>query len=223
MRLIVARHGNTFNSSEEAVMLGRNQNIPLVETGRQQARALANYLIDNNLSPKVIFTNHLLRCFETAVIIRERFLNDQQCSIPMYLNDSLIEIDYGSWASLKTGNDLALNQVALRFGRDTWNNWQNLRQFPPKHLGNWNDTESKVKDNINSFVNMLCESFDENDTVLAISSQGTMFFLNSLLEGGVGAALKQNRTRVSTGGVCSFEVNIKSKKIDLVDWNKSIA
>ena len=42
--LIIARHGNTFNPGDTPTRVGKHTDMPLVEKGEAQGRALGRYL-----------------------------------------------------------------------------------------------------------------------------------------------------------------------------------
>lgn len=87
MRLLVARHGQTaWNAT------GRYQgqtDIPLDDTGRRQARALAGHLSDEPI--RAIYASDLRRAHETAEIVAER----HDCSVQA--DPRLREISFGRW------------------------------------------------------------------------------------------------------------------------------
>lgn len=64
--IFIARHGETeYNRLKQ--MQGRGINKPLNKTGRMQAKAIADYLIDQSIDH--IFASSLMRSMETAEII----------------------------------------------------------------------------------------------------------------------------------------------------------
>ena len=54
--IIIARHGNTFAAGEVVRRVGITD-LPLVESGVQQAEKLAQHLLAEGLRPSVIFTS----------------------------------------------------------------------------------------------------------------------------------------------------------------------
>ena len=51
--LVIARHGNTFESGETPRRVGARTDLPLTEKGRQQAQAIGHYLKEHDLIPDV--------------------------------------------------------------------------------------------------------------------------------------------------------------------------
>ena len=90
-RLIVVRHGTTFNSGDVICRVGSATDLPLTETGMLQARAVGAMLKEMGLTPQVIFHAPLLRTCQSAVGIAESFPD-------AVLNEAefLSELDYGS-------------------------------------------------------------------------------------------------------------------------------
>ena len=66
--LIIARHGNTFGPDDTPTRVGLHTDLPLVEEGREQARAIGHYLRDNQMIPDVVYSSVLQRTTETAEI-----------------------------------------------------------------------------------------------------------------------------------------------------------
>lgn len=100
--LLLARHGETQWNLE-----GRWQgwaDPPLNETGRTQARALAEQLRDTPFD--AVYSSDLRRAHETAVIVAEPH------SVPVVADPGLREIDVGSWSGLTRA------EIEQRFGRE---------------------------------------------------------------------------------------------------------
>lgn len=65
-RLFIIRHGNTFASSAEARRVGARTDIPLVDSGRDQADRLGEWFAQQKLPIDRLFSSPLLRARETA-------------------------------------------------------------------------------------------------------------------------------------------------------------
>ena len=88
MTLLYLRHGQT-DWNAQRLFQGRTD-IPLNETGREQARAQAIALAGHNPPVDVIYASPLLRAKETAEIIQSAL------GVPIYFDDRLTERCYGS-------------------------------------------------------------------------------------------------------------------------------
>ena len=87
MQLYVARHGQT-QWNVDLKVCGRTD-IPLTETGIQQAKVLAEDAKDKNID--LILVSPLLRARQTAAVVAEK------CGIPVIVDERLIEQDYGEY------------------------------------------------------------------------------------------------------------------------------
>lgn len=214
MRIFLCRHGNTFGPDQEGgervFMSGSCNNIPLVEAGRAQARDVASYLMNNNIKPAAIYANHLIRTWEYASIIKEHYHCQLQTNIPLHKDERLLEIDYGAWAGLTTA------EIIEKFGQKAWDDWQNNRIIPNQSPHNWRVTREKMLENIRSFFAWLVDKH-QDETVIAIGSQGSITFVNELFDGGMEQAIANNHYKIKTGRFVEMRYDGKWK---LINWNK---
>lgn len=73
-------------------LVGRDDGIRLSDTGREQARALAQSLLNEPLV--CIQSSPRLRCLETAEALAEAF------DLPVLVENALDEVDFGRWNGL---------------------------------------------------------------------------------------------------------------------------
>jgi broad specificity phosphatase PhoE len=95
MKLLLIRHGQSVANSE-----GRWQgqlDSPLTDRGREQARALARWLVREGWSVSVIHTSDLGRAAETARILGSAL------QAPLFLDERLREYDIGMLTGLDRG------------------------------------------------------------------------------------------------------------------------
>lgn len=90
-RLIVARHGNTFDPGDTILRVGARTDLPLSASGRLQAEQLGKTLLQAGLVPDVVFSAPLKRTIQTA----QGALAAMQCERLLQLAPELTEIDYG--------------------------------------------------------------------------------------------------------------------------------
>ena len=90
-RLFIVRHGNTFGPGETPLRVGCGTDIPLVDSGIEQARALGKFFGSNGIKPELIIAGELRRAQETARIICESGDFAPQFESSADFN----EIDYG--------------------------------------------------------------------------------------------------------------------------------
>lgn len=85
MKLYVTRHGQTVINAQHKVS-GRGD-VPLTETGRAQARALAEKVLDTGID--LVIASPLSRAWETGRAAAEAK------GVPMVAEPALMELDYG--------------------------------------------------------------------------------------------------------------------------------
>ena len=122
MTLLYLRHGQTDWNAQNLVQ-GRTD-IPLNETGREQARAQAGALASHNPPVDVIYASPMKRACETAEIIQ------QALGVPLRFDDRLIELCFGKLegvhrAQLQGGSamnhfDMLDEAESLRQGAETF-------------------------------------------------------------------------------------------------------
>ena len=88
-RLWLVRHGQTDWNIE-----GRYQGIsdvPLNATGRSQAQEMGRILASNDINFQAIYSSHLKRAYETAIIIAHWL------QLPVCVDERLREMELGDW------------------------------------------------------------------------------------------------------------------------------
>lgn len=226
MKVFLIRHGNTFGEDQiggnKVFLCGSKNNIPLVNMGRQKARDMARFLEMSKIS--AIYASPLIRTWEHATIIREHLIAQNlanDISLPLYPREELVELDYGNWAGLATdGNSKETNEVIAKFGEQAWHDWQQKRIIPNHHPHNWQITKDEIINRVKGFFNMLCTTYQNKETVVVISSQGVITFVNELFSGGMEQAIKEHRLKVSPGNYC--EIELLNDKFKLISWNQPI-
>ena len=222
MKIFLIRHGNTFGDDQQdgkpIFMCGSKNNIPLVSSGRMQARAMAKFLESRNI--KAIYSGSLIRTWEHAVIIREHLIQQKKFEPPLYLSEQLIELDYGNWAGLATvGETKETNEVIANFGKQAWDDWQQKRIIPNYSPHLWQVTREQLVERIHNFFKILSTKYQKDDVVIVISSQGVITFVNELFDGKMEQAILENRLKVKPGNYC--EIDVIDHKFKLIAWDSS--
>jgi broad specificity phosphatase PhoE len=91
-RIILVRHGQTAWNIESGERFRGRTDLPLDDTGRGQAQALARRLADFPIA--AIYSSPLKRAVETAQPIAQRL------GLPVQPLHGLIDINYGDWQGL---------------------------------------------------------------------------------------------------------------------------
>ena len=200
-RLIIARHGNTFDPQQTPTRVGARTDLPLVEKGRAQAEAIGQYLKANQLIPDVIYSSHLQRTIETAKIA----VKASGVSNPVYQLDIFNEIDYGP------DENKTEEQVIARIGKEAIEKWdkdavvpEGWLVDPDEIIKNWIDFAEQIR------------AHDDNETVLVVTSNGTARFA-PYITGDYEGFSKEHSIKLSTGALGIL--NFTDDKWQIQDWN----
>ncbi|MCR9267551.1 MAG: histidine phosphatase family protein, partial [Alphaproteobacteria bacterium] len=134
-RILLARHGNTFGPGDTPVWVGAKEDLPLVESGEAQARALGEALAEAGLTPSRIICGPLKRTRRAAGIVAE--LTGYSGSET--IDERLKEIDYGSWGG--KSND----EIIAEFGQEALDCWDKQHRRPPG--ADWSPSEAELEAN----------------------------------------------------------------------------
>lgn len=185
-RLILMRHGNTFEEGQTPIQVGARTDLPLTAFGKEQAQRMAKYLQAKGLVPQSVFAGALKRQTESAEIIAKEFGLQFQHAPP------LTEIDYGLWEGLTS------NEIVQRWPReyDEWSKkaiWQN-EIFRGSFEEIWHQIEQWFQTLRNS-----------SEIVLGVTSHGLLrFFRNEKVKTGHFCELNLQSHRVE---ICSWNLN----------------
>jgi probable phosphoglycerate mutase len=115
-RLVIVRHGNTFEAGEEPRRVGARTDLPLTEAGIEQARALGWHFARNRVQFDRVLSSPLLRTRHTASEIVDK---EPETA------DFLVEIDHGP------DENLTEDAVIARIGREALEAWERSLTAPP--------------------------------------------------------------------------------------------
>jgi 2,3-bisphosphoglycerate-dependent phosphoglycerate mutase len=200
-KLLVVRHGNTFGPDETPLRVGGRTDIPLVESGRHQARCLGLYLKHNDLIPDFVFSASLKRARQTAELALEAIQVKREIKESITFN----EIDYGP------DENCTEEEVISRIGKDAIEQW-NLDATVPE---GWNVDPEKIIEGWHQFATM-CRNTYPNSIVMVTTSNGIARFAPHLT-GDFSAFAKKHPIKISTGGLCLFTLRHDTWDID--QWN----
>ena len=190
--IVLVRHGETDWNREHRFQ--GQSDVPLNETGREQARLLAGSLDGERFT--AVYTSPLLRARETADIVAgPRGLRVEP-------DDSLLEIDVGSWSGLTVA------EVEERFaeGYRLWREWRT----------GWEDGETYDELGARVVAGLQrMASRHAGETVLAVTHGGP---IRSALAAAQGIPFTSARSAVAEVGNCAlFHVVIDRGLIDVPD------
>ena len=155
--IYIIRHGQT-EKNRANVLQGRSD-IPLNDSGRQQAEEVKNQFIKAGIHFDLVYTSPLIRAVQTAAIIAE--------SIPQLTDDRLIEMDYGPYEGMDLTNPAP---KVLEFFRD----------FVHNPAPNGMEPLQAIVVRLGSFLEEIREEAAEKNILIsthAIAMKGTLEYL----------------------------------------------
>lgn len=194
--IIIARHGNTFNPDQTPTRVGARTDLPLVESGEDQALRLGHHLKSEHLIPDAVYTSTLRRTIDTARLACVAMM----CPAPNTPLPFLNEIDYG------TDENKPEPEVRAHLGEDTLKQWDELGIMPTE----WSPRPDVIIKGWQDFLN-TCETEHKDQIILVITSNGIARFALNCAENGEACQLK-----LSTG---SYGILKYDGKWVVTDWN----
>jgi probable phosphoglycerate mutase len=201
IKLIIARHGNTFESGETPRRIGAKTDLPLVASGQLQAKKLGAWLKANNIFPDIIYTSQLKRAIETAQFaIAEAGLNRA-----IYQSEAFNEIDHG------VDENKPDPEIVKRIGADAFNKWEHENIMPE----GWSPTPDIIQKHWADFA-QHCVEVNNGKTVFVVTSNGLARFVPTIAHNADDIAKGYNR-KMATGAlsILEYENNIWTIK----SWN----
>lgn len=162
-RLIVLRHGNTFEAGEPSRYVGARTDMPLTSHGHTQAVEAGGRLKEMALKPVLALTSPMRRCKETATGALSVFDDPVHLKTDMRLR----EVDYGP------DEDMPDADVKARLG-DALQRWHADATLPP----GWSLDLGAVRAVIQSAAT---EAIRHNGAVLLVTHGGIARFVRDLL------------------------------------------
>ncbi len=197
--LLIARHGNTFSKGQTPTRVGKHTDLPLVESGLQQARRLAIHLNEHDLIPDRIFTSQLLRTQQMAETINHALGTE----IETTAEEMFDEVDYGP------DENKPETDVIARIGQAAIDAWDKNATVPQ----GWKVNPNEIIEHWKAF-GKVCESRYKDKTVLAITSNGIARFAPHLT--GSFDAFDQD-IKIATGALCALQ-NVNGEW-NIMEWN----
>lgn len=183
--LIIARHGNTFGPNDTPTRVGAHTDLPLVEKGEEQARAIGRYLAENRLIPDTVYSSKLQRTYQTAKIA----IKESGVANPIFQLDIFNEIDYGP------DENQTEDKVIARIGAQAILDWDDNAKVPD----GWKVDPLEVIQNWIGFADQI-SAHNDNETVLVVTSNGIARFAPHIT-GDYDGFLKDHNIKLSTGAI----------------------
>lgn len=199
-RLVIARHGNTFEADETPCRVGLKTDIPLVESGREQAKKIGQYLKQHDLVPEITYSSQLKRTIETAEIA----IKEAGFTQPVFPLEIFNEIDYGPDENKEESD------VIARIGEQAIQDWNEKATVPD----GWDVNPDAITRNWRGFCDHIVR--DEQDCILVVTSNGIARFAPYILES-FDDFTASHTLKIATGALCVFEHD--GKAWHAKDWN----
>ena len=198
--ILIARHGNTFESGEVATRVGLKTDLPLASSGKIQAENLGYYLKQHNIVPTKVYVSNLRRTQEMAKIA----LQKAKLNIQIIENEMFNEIDYGQDEG-KTNE-----QVISRIGEAALDAWENSAIPPP----GWLLDPNKI---INDWK-VFAAKIPAQQTILVITSNGIARFAPYITENFMRFS-QEHKIKLATGAIGSLTNRDGFWEVDF--WNET--
>lgn len=214
LNIVLARHGNTFAPGDKVVWAGATNDLPLVESGEQQAHGCAGAIRDAGLVLHGIYTGPLQRTRVFANIIQQQ-LAQAAVDSAVFVDERLREVDYGGWTGLS--NDEVLARFGEHDGRAALEAWEEHSIWNSKH---WIGSPEAITQNVQSLVQELITQYTvvgETRTVLLVSSNGILRYFLTLIDGEFERRITDRSFKVKTGHLCWLQY--KQNKFTCLAWN----
>lgn len=199
--LIIARHGNTFGPGDTPTRVGGRTDLPLVESGREQATRIGHYLSENRMIPDVVYASTLKRTIETAEIA----VKASGVTNPVFQLDIFNEIDYGP------DENQVEDDVIARIGADAIKAWNEEAIVPD----GWKVDPGEIIQNWHAFAEQI-SAFDDNETVLVVTSNGIARFA-PYITGDFDGFRAAHDIKLSTGAIGVLKCDGGGWSVE--DWN----
>lgn len=183
--LIIARHGNTFGPDDTPTRVGLHTDLPLVDSGIEQAKRMGRYLSENKMIPDTVYTSDLQRTVQTAQIA----IKESGVSNPFFKLEMFNEIDYGPDENKPEAD------VIARIGAQAIKDWDE-RAIAPE---GWNVDPDKIVHSWLEFAEQI-SAFDDNETALIVTSNGIARFAPHIT-GDFDGFTKDHNIKLSTGAL----------------------
>lgn len=195
-RLIIIRHGNTFDAGDTPTRVGARTDLPLSMSGKQQAQALAFHFRDTRFAAAVC--SPLQRTRQTARTI----LNPQASAPALLILPFLTEIDYGP------DEDQTEEAVIERIGAGAIAAWDTHALPPP----GWHVDPDALR---SAWAGLLARAaaLKPDANVLVVTSNGIARFLPDV----VGQRPGDLDRKLKTGAWGT--VQIAGAETRILDWN----
>jgi 2,3-bisphosphoglycerate-dependent phosphoglycerate mutase len=225
-KLIVARHGNTFNKGDVILRIGSRTDLPLTEEGHAQGKRLGATILGMELYPTRFYSAPLRRTIETSLEIASCF----DLGAPPMIAEFLTELDYGDddgrpetevvrRLGACEAQEMGLaptpsDEELVELGKKALRRWETECVLP---VG-WRFLQRRVEsleDEWRAFGEEIAAKYPA-ETVVATTSNGIARFSLALLPERVE---RPKERKLSTGASAVYILDRERNKWTLTAWN----
>lgn len=186
-KLLIARHGNTFDKGDVLLRVGKRTDLPLSISGKEQAEKLGHYLAKEYPQVDKAYSSNLIRTKDTAKIALKIM---GMGHISVTASDIFDEIDYG------VDEGKTEEAVISRLGIEALKKWDEQAIAPEGWLVN----VKQIKENWFKFADSIKTS---NEIILVVTSNGTARFAPYILDN-PDEFRASNNIKLATGSISCF-------------------
>jgi len=197
-KLILARHGNTFNKGETPTWVGAKTDLPLTEKGEEQGHAIAKLISNNYKEIQKIITGPLIRTKRFAEILSEKI------DVDFSIDNRLCEIDYGLWENKSS------NEIKEIYGNEIVDGWEKEGIWPDGMK--WSPSKEKLLENIESLLNEHHQNIKNNNIIF--TSNGILRFIYTYITKKPPSPM----AKVAPGNYCILEKT--NNGWEIIQWNE---
>jgi|SRR5579872_5257254 len=208
LRLLLVRHGNTFEAGETPTQVGARSDLPLTAQGLQQAHLIAQYLLPEKNAVKAIYAGSLKRQIDTATLISKELHIEERVHLR---EPALTEIDYGPWEGLTS-------DAIIAQWEKPYTAWTTESRWAEGIFGNSLQEHLQA---IDKWLTHLRKTYASGDTVVGITSNGIMRFFYTYQREEWQRFQKEKQMeqiKVKTGHFC--ELLLFKDRLEIISWNR---
>ena len=168
LRLLLVRHGNTFDKGDVVRRVGAQTDIVLSQSGKKQCQNLGKHLSKQYTSIEQTFCSELIRTKQSAELILSQYSNNTSVITSLSI---LNEVDYG------IDDGKPESEVIERLGADALKAWDEYCILPKDWKFNVDDTIQSINACLDDFIKKY-----DNKTILIVTSNGIARFFSLLLK-----------------------------------------
>lgn len=188
-KIIIVRHGNTFDKDQIPTRVGARTDLDLVQKGVAQGQAAGIYIAKAVSSfVDVVYTSELKRTIQTA----DAILESVELKGRRYTDKRFNEVDYGP------DENQPEDKVIARIGQVAIDAWDQNATVPE----GWLIDPANVKEGLKQYLTEV-ELDATIETALVVTSNGIARFFVDLIDNQ--DEIRASGIKISTGAICVLE------------------